>query len=135
MGPHVKEDFRLGETANSDALFGFTPGWYDLGMVDRGVIARLKEEWDKGEDPNPEHYRYGVFRDYLAAHRPLPPELAVALWELAESDTVLRWVIRTEIVRRPECPQPLLDAALASGLKHLARIIERRRGGASGKNG
>src|SRR5262249_44491842 len=67
--------------------------------------------------------------EFFARNDPLVPELAVALWELAESDPDLRWVIRTEIVRRPECPEPLVEAARASGLKHLARIIDRRRGG------
>lgn len=106
--------------------FGFTPGWFQLGIVTATVVARFQAEWDGGEDDNPEHYRYRAFTEFLATRRPLAPELAAALWELAETDTDLRWVIRTELVRLPECPQSLLDAALASGLKHLARIIERR---------
>lgn len=117
----------MDEAADTGTPFGFTPWWFDLGIVNAAMLARLRTEWDKGEDDNPEHYRNWAFREFLAAHRPLTPELAVALWELAESDPVLRWVIRTDIVRLPECPQPLLDAALASGQKHLAQIIERRR--------
>ena len=119
----------MGKAANGDTPFGFTTGWYDLGIVDDGLLARLRAEWDKGEDDNLEHYRYWAFREFFAKHDPLSPELAVALWELAESDPDLRWVIRTEIVRRPECPEPLVEAARASDLRYLARIIDWRRGG------
>ena len=109
--------------------FDFTPMWYALGIVDDGMLARLRAKWDQGEDDNAEHYRYGAFKEFFARQQPLAAELAVALWELADGDPDLRWVIRTEIVRRPECPEPLVEAALASGLKHLAKIVERRRGG------
>ena len=121
------EVFAVGKPVNGDTPFGFTPAWYDLGIVDDALLCQLRSEWDKGEDDNAEHYRNWAFEQFLARHNPLAPELAVALWELAESDPDLRWVIRTEIVRRPECPESLVEAALASGLKHLARIIERRR--------
>lgn len=107
--------------------FGFTPGWFELGIVTAPVLAGLQAVWDRGEDDNTEHYRYRAFMEFLATQHPLAPELVVALWELAETDTDLRWVIRTELVRLPECPQSLLEAALASGLKHLARIIARRK--------
>jgi hypothetical protein len=113
--------------ANGETPFGFTPEWYDLGIVDEAVLARLQAEWDKGEDDNSEHYRNWAFREFFAQHDPLKPELAVALWELAESDPDLCWVIRTHIVQRPECPKSLEEAALASGVKHLVRIIEWRR--------
>jgi hypothetical protein len=119
----------VGKSADGDTPFGFTPAWYDLGIVDDAVLSRLRAEWDKGEDDNAEHYRNWAFKEFFARQQPLSPELAVALWELAEGDPDMRWVIRTEVVRRPECPEPLVQAALASGLKHLARIIERRRGG------
>ena len=36
------------------------------------------------------------------------------------------WAMNT-IVRLPECPDIVLDAAAASGLRHLTRLVERRR--------
>ena len=119
----------MGKAADGDAPFGFTPAWHALGILDDAVLARLQAEWDKGEDDNAEHYRNWAFGEFLGRHKPLAPELAVALWELAESDPVLRWVIRTAVVSRPECPERLAEAALASGQKHLVRIVERRRDG------
>src|SRR5262245_7484919 len=95
----AREAAGVGKVANGDTPFGFTPVWYDLGIVDDAVLARLRAEWDKGEDDNPEHYRNWAFCQFFARNDPLAPELAVALWELAESDPDLRWVIRTEIVR------------------------------------
>lgn len=108
---------------------GFTPAWYALGVVDDALLARQQAEWDKGEDHNTEHYRYGAFRAFLAAHRPLSPELAAALFELGamDPDQMMGGAIMADIVHRPECPPAVLDAALASGRKHLARIVERRR--------
>jgi hypothetical protein len=119
----------VSKAEDGDTPFGFTPAWYELGIVDDSVLSRLRAEWDKGEDDNPEHYRNWAFNEFFARQQPLAPEVAVALWELAESDPDLRWVIRTHIVQRPECPEPLLEAALASGLKHLVRIVARRRRG------
>jgi hypothetical protein len=110
-------------------LLGFTPAWFALGVVDDAVLARHREEWDKGQDDNTEHYRYWAFREFLAAHRPLAPELAAALFELgaADPDQAMGGAIMADIVHRPECPPAVLDAARASGRKHLLRIVERRR--------
>lgn len=108
---------------------GYTPAWYALGVVDDALLARQQVEWDKGEDQNTEHYRYGAFRAFLAAHRPLAPELAAALFELGamDPDQMMGGAIMADIVQRPECPLAVLDVALASGRKHLVRIVERRR--------
>lgn len=116
------------ESATSDdAPFNFTPEWYALGIVDDALLVRLRAEWDKGDDSNPEHYRFKALGEFFTRHTTLAPELAVALWELAETDPDLCWFIRTEIVQRPECPKSLEEAALASGRKHLMQIVERRR--------
>ena len=73
------------EEASTDAaefarLLGFTSAWFALGVVDGTVLARQRMEWDKGADDNTEHYRYRAFRDFLAAHRPLSPDQAAALY-------------------------------------------------------
>jgi hypothetical protein len=110
-------------------MLGFTPAWFALGVVDEAVLALHRVEWDRGEDHNTEHYRYGVFRSFLAARRPLPPELAAGLFELgaADPDGSMGGAMMADIARLPECPPAVLNAALASGRKHLVRIVERRR--------
>jgi hypothetical protein len=118
----------------SDAQFaqrlGFTQAWFALGVVDETVLARLRFEWDKGEDDNTEHYRYAAFRSFLAARQPLAPELAVALFDLGatDPDQLMGGAIMHDIAYLAECPPEVLDAAVASGRKHLLRIVERRRG-------
>jgi hypothetical protein len=110
-------------------LLGFTPAWFALGVVNAGVLDRQRAEWEKGLDDNAEHYRYWAFREYLAAHHPFTPELAAALYELgaADPDRSMGGSIMAAMVRLPECPPAVLRAALASGRKHLVRIVERRR--------
>jgi hypothetical protein len=110
-------------------LLGFTRAWFALGVVNDAVLDRQRAEWEKGQDGNPEHYRYGAFREFLAAHRPLAPDLAAALYELgaADPDWLMGGAIMADLARLPECPPAVLEAALASGRKHLVRIVERAR--------
>jgi hypothetical protein len=116
------------DVAEFARLLGFTPAWFALGVVDEGVLARQRAEWDKGDDRNTEHYRYRAFREFLAARRPLAPELAASLYELGatDPDRSMGESTMAEIVRLPECPPAVLSAARASGCKHLVRIVQRR---------
>ena len=118
----------MSEAADCAKLLGFTPAWFAAGIVDDVLLARLRAEWDKGEDDNTEHYRYRAFQEFLVGHRPLTPELAGILYELgaADTDQAMGGAIMADIVRLPECPASVLDAALASGRKHLVRIVETR---------
>jgi hypothetical protein len=110
-------------------LLGFTPEWYTLGIVDDAQLVRLRAEWDKGEDENAEHYRYRAFSDFVLAHEPLSPDLAVALYELGsrDADVGMGGAIMAHIVYRPECPEAVLEAAATSGRRHLVRSVARRR--------
>lgn len=109
-------------------LLGFSQTWFALGVVNDAVVARCRAEWDKGHDYNTEHYRYGAFREFLAKHRPLTPELAVALYELgaADPDWAMGGAMMADIIRLSEGPRSGLDSAQASGRKHLVRLVERR---------
>ena len=112
----------------NDTPFGFTPAWYELGLVDDAVLTQLRMKWDSGTDHNPEHYRYGVFRDFLAAHRPLDPELCTRLFELgaADPDQAMGGAMMADLVRLRECPSAVLEAAANSGREHLCRLVQRR---------
>jgi hypothetical protein len=92
--------------------FGFTERWFSLGLVPKNLLDRMRAEWNLGEDPNPEHYRYKAFKEFLVAHRPLSPELAAALFELgaADPDRAMGGAMMADIVRLPECPEKVLRA-------------------------
>lgn len=108
--------------------FGFSPAWFTIGIVDAEVLGRLREEWDRGEDHNPEHYRYGAFKRFLARSRPISAELAERLFELglSDADCAMGGALAADVLRLPECPELVLKAALASQRKHLVRIAGRR---------
>jgi hypothetical protein len=119
----------LSDVSDIGALLGFTPAWYALEIVDQAFLARARAEWDKGEDRNTEHYRYRAFREFLAAHRPLSSQLAVALYELgaADAEQGMGEAMMVDIVFQPGCPEVVLSAAAASGRRRLVRAAERRR--------
>ncbi|OWK45720.1 hypothetical protein [Fimbriiglobus ruber] len=108
---------------------GFTPAWFDLGVVDQAFMEKARAEWDKGDDTNTEHYRWWAFQEFLAARRPLSADLAAALYELGatDADPGMGGSIMSAIVYLSECPQAVLDAAAAAGERYLLRAVERRR--------
>ena len=110
-------------------LLGFTPEWYTLGIVDDALLDRLRADWDKGDDPNTEHYRYRAFSDFVLVHQPLSPALALALYELGsrDADPGMGGAMMVNIIYRPDCPESVLVAAAASGQRHLVRAAESRR--------
>ena len=113
-----------------DSVFQFSDDWFTLGVVTPERLAALRAEWARGEDRHPEHYRWRAFIAFLADHRPLTPDLAAALYELGARDPdshAMGSSMIDRIVRLPECPEKVLDAAVASGRRHLVRLVERRR--------
>jgi hypothetical protein len=54
----------------------------------------------------------------------------MALFKLgdADQDVMMGGAMMAEIIRLAECPSEVLDVALASNRKHLARIVQGRRG-------
>jgi hypothetical protein len=117
------------EVTDFGARLGFTPAWYGLGIVDEAFLERARARWDKGDDSNTEHYRWWAFSEFLAARRPLAPDLASALYSLGagDADPGMGGAMMSAILYLPECPQTVLDAAAASGVRHLVRAVERRR--------
>ena len=106
----------------------FTSDWFALGVVDKCLLDELMVEWDKGDDPNPEHYRLRAFRLFLSRVRPLTPSLAAALYDLGASDEdpVMGGSMMLHVLHLDECPEELLRRALASDQRHLARAARRR---------
>jgi hypothetical protein len=109
-------------------ILGFTPAWFTLGLVDDATLAQMKDEWEQGEDDNPEHYRYWAFGEFLKTHQPLSPETALDLFKLGDSDPdwSMGGAMMADILRLPECPAEVMQAAMLSWRKHLVRIVSRR---------
>ena len=112
-----------------DSAFQLSDAWFTLGVVTPERLATMRTEWERGEDRNAEHYRWGAFVAFLAERRPLDARLATALYELGEwdPDHAMGSSMMDKIVRLPECPEEVLAAAAASGRRHLIRFVERRR--------
>jgi hypothetical protein len=109
-------------------ILGYTEDWFLLGVIDDHLLEQQRIDWDNRLDTNPEHYRYSSFRRFLKSRRPLTPDLAAALFSLGsrDPDLAMGGTIMADIVRLPECPQSVLDAASMTGRKHLEKIVERR---------
>lgn len=106
----------------------FSDQWLRLGLLTEDEIRALGEEFEAGEDKNAEHYRYRVFQRYLSSHKPLPPQMAEALYELGreEPDPAMGGAMMRDIVGLAECPASVLAQALATGEKHLVRAVRQR---------
>jgi hypothetical protein len=114
---------------NYKSLLGFTEQWFALGILTEEALQRYGATYETGVDKNAEHYRYGAFRWYLKAHRPVSETVAEALYDLGASDPdrAMGEAIMADIVELPECPASVSAKALSSGRKHLIRTAERRR--------
>jgi hypothetical protein len=111
------------------SLLRFGDRWLRLGLLTEEKLRALGREYETGKDRNTEHYRYRVFRDYLTSHRPLPAELAKALYELGreDPDPAMGGAMMADIVGLPECPVEVMNEASASGEKHLANLVRKKR--------
>lgn len=111
-----------------DSPFQLRDAWFTLGVVTPARLAAMRAEWERGEDRNPEHYRWGAFVAFLTERRPLDPLLAAALYALGERDPdqAMGSSMMDRLVRLPECPEEVLAAAATSGRSHLMRLVERR---------
>jgi hypothetical protein len=103
----------------------FSDQWLRLGLLTEDELCALGHEYELSEDKNTEHYRYRVFRQYLASHMPLSSSMADALYELGKEDPdhVMGGAMKHDIVGLKECPDNVLEKALASGENHLVKAV------------
>ena len=103
--------------------------WFELGVLTEELLGELGREYESSDDRNTEHYRYGAFRKYLEAHRPLPEEMAVALYELGDQDpdSAMGGSLMNDILNLEEGPSILFGRAVGSGRKHLVKTAMRRK--------
>ena len=102
---------------------GFTPEWFQLGVVNADLVLRYEREWQASDDRHSEHYRYRAFRDYLNKARPLSEVQCAQMLELgdADPDLSLGGSIMADILKLPECPQSILRDALSSDRSHIVK--------------
>ena len=110
-------------------LLEFSDQWLSLGLLTEGELSVLGHEYEASEDKNTEHYRYGVFKKFLASHRPLPAQMAEALYELGRNDPdpAMGGSMMLDVVGLAECPDTVLEKASASGENYLVKAVKRRR--------
>jgi hypothetical protein len=103
--------------------------WLWLGLLTEDELCALGREYQVSEDKCTEHYRYRVFCNYLDSHRPLPPAMADALYELGREDPNqgMGGAMMRDIVSLKECPADVLEKALASGESHLVKAVRGRK--------
>lgn len=111
------------------AILGFTDEWFSLGIMTNALLQEHIAAYEAGDDESSEHYRFGAFRRYLREHRPLSEAMSDALYDLGASDpdVAMGGSMMADIVSLPECPETVLDKAVASRQKHLVKLVERRR--------
>lgn len=107
----------------------FSDRWLQLGLLTEDELRALGCEYEVSEDKSAEHYRYRVFCNYLASHRPLSPEMADALYELGKEDPDpgMGGAMMRHIVGLAECPDDVLEKALNSGENHLVKAARGKR--------
>jgi hypothetical protein len=109
------------------SLLQFSEGWLGCGLLTEERLEVLGREFESSDDKNTEHYRYKVFREYLASRRPLPSSVADALYTLGEEDPDpgMGGSMMSDIVGLPECPAAVRERALSSGARHLISQVRR----------
>ena len=107
---------------------GFNDEWLRLEIVSTERIRELLDEYETGEDPNPEHYRWRAFVSFLDQQPTLSEAKLVSLYRLGESDphVAMGESMMNKILQRADCPLALLEEAAASNVAHLVRIARRR---------
>ena len=111
-------------------IVGFTPNWFELGVVDDDLILQYQRAWQTTDDRHLEHYRYRAFREYLNQACPLSETQCARLLELGEADPDLSLggTIMANILKLPECPHSILRDALSTDRSHIVKVAKRRLG-------
>jgi hypothetical protein len=94
-----------------------------LGIVSSAEVAEDALELARGEDPNPEHYRWRRFVKFVHDRPTIDAALATSLYELGERDPdrSVGESIMSTVIRREDCPRQLHEKAMLSSSKHLNR--------------
>lgn len=119
------------EMPNKDykTILGFSDAWLSLGILTDDELQQFGKEFDTGNDPHTEHYRYRAFVGYMMTRRPINEETALALYELGttDPDRLMGFAIMICILNLPECPEAIFETALKSDDGYLIELVNKRR--------
>ena len=109
---------------------GFTKQWFELGMISDHSLAEMEREWESGEDPYSEHYRYRAFSSFMESRPVLPSETLIAIYKLGseDPDPAMGGSMMKEVLQRKDCPDSLLREALDSQEEFLRKVAARQLG-------
>ncbi|MCM3904950.1 MAG: hypothetical protein ND866_24905 [Pyrinomonadaceae bacterium] len=109
----------------------FNQEWIDLGIVTPAKLIQIEDQWTGSDDKNPEHYRWRAFLDFIQAKDSLDAIAARRLYNLGASDpdSAMGGSIMAHILRRKDCPEDLLQAAVGSKEKFLQKIANEKLAG------
>lgn len=63
---------------------GYTPAWFDLGIVNAEYVQNQYGIFLRSDDKNPEHYRHGTFLEYLRKQERLSDDQFNAILRLSD---------------------------------------------------
>jgi len=109
-------------------LLGFSERWFALGLITKLQHQELINEFHKGEDTNPEHYRWRVFCDFMRKSDQLSADLMRQLYFLGEMDTdhSMGGSMMVAILKRTDCPMDIIESAKTSDRKYLQKIANNK---------
>ena len=105
---------------------GFTRAWIELKIVDEEWIEKAYEEFKKGDNPHPEHYRWKAFSGYWNSLETLTEDLARLIYKLGleDQDFSMGGAIMASVLWHKACPAAILEEALVSEHAHLQKIAK-----------
>lgn len=103
---------------------GFNSKWVEIGILTPEVTAELLSEYNKGEDPYPEHYRWRAFQKFVQTNEELPPDVLRSLYILGlnDPDKGMGESIMFAIIEKTDCPRDLLIEASNSDRKSISKL-------------
>ena len=106
----------------------FSEEWFALGIITPLQLAQFAREYDTGEDPYPEHYRWRAFQEFLNRAERLDGDTARALYRLGlkDPDEALGGSMMAAVLRLKECPIGLLQEAAESDEGFLRKIAHEK---------
>jgi hypothetical protein len=101
----------------------FTSQWVSVGLVTDENFELVRQEYLRSEDQSSEHFRWGVFKDFLKKNSHMSKQTFFEIYELGKNDPdyPMGRAMRFDLIQRSDCPVELIDIAAADSDVALAR--------------
>ena len=103
----------MGKTDLTLYDLGYTDKWLKYGLLDEAALRKQLEEFERGDDQNSEHYRYGTLINWLRAKENISEEEVNYFTELAreDKDKLMAGSAVKELYNRFSVSDPLYELA------------------------